>query len=83
MDVFNLNLNTKIISDIKTKPVEHGVDMFVRDMIKTLHEGVENTIILAYDKSLGEEDYVVRFSQDNLTMNIYAAEDLGFMLFYI
>lgn len=85
MDVFNLNLNTKIISDIKTKPVEHGVDMFVRDMIKTLHEGVENTIILAYDKSLGEEDYVVRFSQDNLTMTIYAAEDLGFIyaLLYI
>ena len=86
MDVFNLSLNTKIVSQVYSAPVRHAVEIFTRDMAKVLPDnGVENTIILAYDLSLGKEDYVVRFSQDNLTMNIYAAGNLGFIyaLMYI
>ena len=86
MDIFNLSLKTKIISQVNTEPVRRATAMFTRDMAKALPEdGVENTIILAYDTSLGEEDYVVRFSQDNLTMNIYASGNLGFVyaLLYI
>lgn len=85
MDVFKLNLNTKIISQINTKPVQYAVKMFTRDMAKVLTEGEENTIILAYEPSLKAEDYVVRFSEDNKTMTIYASEDLGFVyaLLYI
>lgn len=86
MDIFNLSLKTKIISQVNTEPVRRAVAMFTRDMAKALPEdGVENTIILAYDTSLGEEDYVVRFNQDNLTMNIYASGNLGFIyaLLYI
>lgn len=85
MDIFDLNLNTKIISQINTSPVRYAVAMFTRDMAKVLTERIENTIVLAYDLSLGDEDYVVRFSQDNLTMTVYAAKDLGFVyaLLYI
>lgn len=85
MDVFSLNTNTKIISQINTKPVRHAIRMFTRDMAKALPTDISNSIVLSYDMSLGAEDYVVRFSQDNLVMNIYASSDLGFVyaLLYI
>jgi len=85
MDAFELNLKTKIVSNVNTKPVRYAVEAFMRDMSKTLTEKNENTIILAYDSSIGAEDYLVRFSQDDQAMNIYASDDLGFIyaLFYI
>ena len=70
MDVFELNINTKIVSQVNTKPVRHAIETFTRDMKKTLPEGKQNMITLSYDISLGDEDYVVRFP-DNDTMNIY------------
>ena len=84
MDVFELNINTKIVSQVNTKPVRHAIEAFTRDMKKTLPEGKQNMITLSYDISLGDEDYVVRFP-DNDTMNIYASHDLGFIyaLYYI
>lgn len=84
MDVFELNINTKIVSQVNTKPVRHAIETFTRDMKKTLPEGKQNMITLSYDISLGDEDYVVRFP-DNDTMNIYASHDLGFIyaLYYI
>lgn len=84
MDVFELNINTKIVSQVNTKPVRHAIETFTRDMKKTLPEGKQNMITLSYDISLGDEDYVVRFP-DNDTMNIYASNDLGFIyaLYYI
>lgn len=88
--MFILNRNTQISAEKSTTPVEHAVDMVLRDRDKvfTASDYPENQIVLkmtdaSQNNQIPTEGYEIEITQENIIIS--AQDDLGFIygLLYI
>ncbi len=75
---FILNYNTKIKSDIDTKPVINAVDILKRDIEKSFNtsDEISNIIVLKRSEGMAAESYRVTVAED---ITVTAGDDLGFV----
>lgn len=75
---FTLNLNTKIVAENPSVPVDNAIKILTRDMQKVLTSSdVSNSITLLYDSSIAAEQYAIGITQSDISLR--AADDLGFI----